>query len=262
MKVALALLSIVFVVGCTTETTVGKMSNFEGSGTVRTSVNSNDAAAARVASAQQYVQIRNLERAKFHLDKAAAHNDSYPDLYFTLGFYYQLAKDNVFADRSFKKALELDKNNPDYQNAYGQFLCSIQEYDKAQELFDRVIKNPTYSNAAQTYVNAGVCKKAQGKDQEAADYFIKALNINGKLPSALAEVAQYEFDKERYQRSLSYLKRYLEVAQHTPSTLWLGLRAESRLGNKNAVASYALRLEQMYPDSKETLLFLDTRDQW
>jgi type IV pilus assembly protein PilF len=42
----------------------------------------------------------------------------------------------------------------------------------------------------------------------------------------------------------------------TPETLWLGIRIESILGDKDAEASYALLLRQKYPNSDQTKALL------
>ncbi len=253
--------SVLLVAGCTTESTTN-ISNYEGSSTVTNRYDKELAAQKRVTAAQAYLRNSNLERAKFHLDKAAEHMDDYPDLHFTLGYYYQLTQDFKLADKAFRKALDLDSKNPEYKNGYGQFLCGRERFEEAYEYFQSAIKTPTYSNVAQAYVNAGNCKRKDNKLDDAVEFYRKALNINSKLPDALLEMAQYEFDKERYSRTRNYLSRYRDVARHTPRSLWLGLRAEHYLGDKDAVASYSLQLENMYPDSKETLEYLESRERW
>ena len=255
------ILCVALLVGCTTQTTTN-ISNFEGSSTVTNKFDETKAAKSRVDAAKLYLQKNSLQRAKFHLDKAASHDDSYPDLYLTLGYYYQLARKDDEAKQAFKKALRLDGDNPEYKNALGQFLCQQGEYEEAFELFDDAINTPTYSNAAQAYVNAGQCKSKQGNTAEAVDYFRQALHLNKKMPAALIEMAEYEFQQQRYSRTIQYIDRYKEEARHTPRSIWLALRAEHRRGNMDAVASYALLLQNLYPDAEETILFLDSKQQW
>ena len=67
------------------------------------------------------------------------------------------------------------------------------------------------------------------------------------------------YDLERYLPSRGYLQRYLEIAKHTPKSLWLGIRIERELGDRDALASYALQLENGYPDSQETRLLLESK---
>ena len=49
----------------------------------------------------------------------------------------------------------------------------------------------------------------------------------------------------------AYLQRYAEVAQHTAESLWLGVRTENQLGDKDQMASYGLKLRAKFPDSEQ-----------
>jgi type IV pilus assembly protein PilF len=141
-------------------------------------------------------------------------------------------------------------------------LCGQGEYKNAEKYFSRAIKNPTYTNIAQAFVAAGRCQQQQKRSAEAIEYYRRALNINSKLPAALLEMADYEYKQKRYRRVRSYLDRYLQVASANPRTLWLTLRSEFYLGNKDAVSSAALKLERLFPESKETFEFLDSQERW
>jgi type IV pilus assembly protein PilF len=55
------------------------------------------------------------------------------------------------------------------------------------------------------------------------------------------------------------LQRYLEVGAHTAQSLWLGIRIERELGDRDALASYSLQLEKSYPDSEEARLLLESK---
>ena len=253
--------SLILLVGCTTKST-SSLTNFEGTTSVNQKVDSSKAAAQRVVAARAYLQSQSLERAKFHLDKAREHDDDYPDLYYTLGFYYQLAGQRNNADKAFRRALSLDRRNPEYKNAYGQFLCNGGEFAKAEDYYQAAIATPTYSNIVQAYFNLGICKLKQSETKEAMTLFRKALNINPKFPAALLEMAELEYLEKRYQRTSSYLSRFREVAGPNPRSLWLGLRSSYFLGDKDAVSSYGLKLEQLFPDSEQTAQYLDNQSNW
>ena len=60
------------------------------------------------------------------------------------------------------------------------------------------------------------------------------------------------FAEEKYLATRAYLTRLQDVTRLTPEYLWIGVRAEEALGDKNAVSSYALILKNKYPESDET----------
>ena len=62
----------------------------------------------------------------------------------------------------------------------------------------------------------------------------------------------------RHLPARGYLQRYAEVARHSPRSLWLGVRIERELDDRDAEASYALQLEKNFPDSAQTKLLLES----
>jgi type IV pilus assembly protein PilF len=59
------------------------------------------------------------------------------------------------------------------------------------------------------------------------------------------------FDQQNFLQARAYFQRYLAVGAQNPRTLWLGIRIEHALDDRDAVASYALQLKNKYPDSPE-----------
>ncbi len=220
------------------------------------------AAQTRLSAGLQYLKMGNLKNAKRHLDKALELGANSGNVHFGIAYYYEQVKENGKAEKSYKKALRMDPKNPDFLNGYASFLCHKGQYKKAEKYFNKAVAQPIYAEIASAYVNAGVCAKRAGHNDKAAAYFRKALNRNAKLPIALIEMAQSEFSKNRYRRAFSYIRRYEAVARPTAKSLWLGLRVSHFLKDMDALASYALKLEQLFPDSDETAEFLDNRSQW
>ncbi|MDQ7048149.1 MAG: type IV pilus biogenesis/stability protein PilW [Enterobacterales bacterium] len=220
------------------------------------------AAQTRLSAGLQYLKMGNLKNAKRHLDKALELGESSGNVHFGIAYYYEQVKEYSKAEKSYKKALRMDPKNPDFLNGYASFLCYKGQYKKAEKYFNKAVDQPIYAEIASAYVNAGVCAKRAGHNDKAAAYFRKALNRNAKLPVALIEMAQSEFSKNRYRRAFSYIRRYEAVARPTAKSLWLGLRVSHFLKDMDALASYALKLEQLFPDSDETAEFLDHRSQW
>ena len=82
--------------------------------------------------------------------------------------------------------------------------------------------------------------------------------MNSRLAPALIQMADLSFRAERYLSARGYFQRYSEVAKHTAKTLWLGIRIERQLGDRDAESSYRLLLEKNYPDSPLTQRLLES----
>jgi type IV pilus assembly protein PilF len=220
------------------------------------------AASTRLSLGLRYLAQSDYEKAKFNLDKAFTHLPNNENVLRGFAWYYEKVSETKLAERYYKKAMAVNAKNPALLNQYGVFLCRNDQLKKSIEMFDASAKILSNKDVGGTYENAATCSLIAGDTVKAEVMYRKALNHNPSQRDSLLGMATIEFGKDRFQRSRSYLSRYEKIAEHTPRSLWLALRTESKLGNMNAVASYGIKLEQLYPDSQQTVDYLDTRSQW
>ena len=64
-------------------------------------------------------------------------------------------------------------------------------------------------------------------------------------------MAKLSLESGQYLSARGYIERNLQSAADTPEALLLAVKIERALRNKDAEASYALRLRNMFPDSPE-----------
>jgi len=211
-------------------------------------------AMANVNLGIEYMRQGEYEKALEKLERAKLAEPEYAPVYNMSGVLYQTLGETEKAEENFKKSLRLDDANSDLLNNYGQFLCAEGRDDEALDRFLMAAVNPLYRSPEIPYVNAGMCAQMHERNREAEGYFLKALNFNPRFPSALIQMSEIEYNKTNYQKAHHYLAKYLEVARHTPKSLWLGIRIEKELGNKDALSSYALLLKIEFPDAEETRL--------
>ena len=191
------------------------------------------------------------------LDKLTRARIAKPDLaatYNALGLLYQRVGETEKAEAHFKHALKLDPEDSGAMNNYGLFLCQSERYEEADQVFFESAANPLYSTPEVALANAGTCAMKNGKPDMAENYFKQALNKNPAIGPALTQLAEISYDRGEYMAARDYLNRYLAGKDHTPKTLWLGIRIERELGDKDALASYELLLRNKFSDSKEAQL--------
>ncbi len=199
----------------------------------------------------RYMQKENYQLAHEKLLRALGQNPESVKANHYAAELYRRLKEYDKADRHFRIAIDEAKGDDALVNNYGVFLCERGRYDEAEAQFLNILGNPVYRQKAQLYENLGMCLVQKPDMQKAEDYFRKGLEINPKMPKSLAWMAQISYEKGSALSSRAYLQRYLELGRHTPETLWLGIRVEKELGDKNAVSSYSLQLMRLYPDSDE-----------
>ncbi|MCP3675049.1 MAG: type IV pilus biogenesis/stability protein PilW [Gammaproteobacteria bacterium] len=224
--------------------------------------NREKAASSRLTLGLHYLTQGDYEKAKFNLDKAIAHYPESENVQRGLAWYYEQVNETELAKKYYQQALKINNKNPSLLNQYGVFLCRQGQIDESLIMFDASVKIITNKDVSGTYENAATCNLMAGNSELAKELYRKALNHNPEQKDSLLGMASMEYSKGRYERSRSYLKRFEKVSQHNSRSLWIAIKTASRLNDMNSVASYAIKLEQRFPDSQELELYLDTKNQW
>ena len=183
-------------------------------------------------------------------DYATAHNG--------IALVYDRLHDSEKAEEHFRRALELNPSDSAAQTNYGAFLCEHGRIDEGEKYFLKAAENPLYKKRAVAYTNAGVCKLRVDDPSGAEVYFRAALRADPRFPVALVNMAELSFDSNQYLPARAYMQRYEEVSKHNARSLWLGIRIEEKLGDKDAVSSFAMLLKASYPDSRETQMLRES----
>jgi type IV pilus assembly protein PilF len=202
----------------------------------------------------EYMRRGIYDLALTKLQRALEYDPKLPDAHNAIAILYSQLGETQLADEHYQRALYLAPNDSKSLNNYGAFLCDQGRYEEADKYFLRAINNPLYAARGQAYENVALCALRIPDLDKAEEYMRKALEINPTLPKSLYQMANLSFDKGGYLSARAYLQRYLEVASHTPDSLWLCVRVERELGDRSAEASCALVLERKYPDSREARL--------
>lgn len=212
----------------------------------------NKRAETHVMLGASYLQRGQLEIAKEELEKALKEAPDNSQANNIMAVLQWRLKNYDGAERLFRRALDSDEKNPSAQHNYGAFLCDRGRLDEGVRHFDAAAGNPLYAYTAEVNLNAGVCLMKKPAPAAAEKYFREALRVNPKLSGALYQMARLSLDSGQHLQARGFIERYFQSAEDTPETLLLAVRIEHALGNKNAEASYTLRLRSKFPDSPET----------
>ena len=155
------------------------------------------------------------------------------------------------AEQNFQRALQINPFDSDTHHNFGGFLCQRKRTDEGIRHLMAALKNPLYQSPDKSYASAGVCSLNLGDVKGAEDYFQKALRIRPNQPNALLGLADVSYRAGNTQVAKNFLTRFMQVAQSDAETLWLGVRIERKLGDRDAEASYSAQLRRRFPESKE-----------
>ena len=188
------------------------------------------------------------------LDEARiALNDSpdYAPAYHLLGLAYMLIDEHAPARQNFEQALRYAPGDPEFNNSYGWFLCTQGEELRGLERLAQSARNPYYRHATRPYTNAGLCHLRLKDDAAAEVQFLAAVQADPANRQALYQLADIAYRGGRYEQARSHLIRLHQQSEPGAASVWLGLRTERRLGNRDAEASYAAQLGSRFSPAEE-----------
>jgi len=218
-----------------------------------TGAESADRVRARVHTelAASYFELGNMSVALEEAKEALRSEPNFGPAHNVLGLVYGALKEDRLAEESFQRALRINQFDSDANHNYGQFLCQRGREEEGIRHFLAAVRNPLYQTPERSYVNAGVCARRRGDMATAEEYFQQALKSRPNQPQALYNMADISFARGDFPVARSYLSRLAKVAAPNAEVLWLGVRVERKLGDRNSEASYAMQLRKNFPDSKE-----------
>lgn len=205
----------------------------------------------QVQLAAGYLERGKLDIAHQQLDKALELDADNPAANSLMGVLQWRLERYDEAERYFQRSLSSEPVDPDVQNNYAVFLCARGKYDEAVKLFEEVARNPAYRTPAAAHENAGLCLMKRPSPAAAEQYFRKALERNPQQPKSLLNMARLSHNKGQNLSARGFIQRYFQVSPDSADSLLLAVHIERALRNRNAEASYALRLRNKFPDSPE-----------
>jgi type IV pilus assembly protein PilF len=211
-------------------------------------------AATNVQLAIEYMKLNKLADSRLFIERALSEDPGSADVQFAAGLVYERLLEMPKAERAYATAARVGKSDPNIQNAYAGFLCRTGKTAAGEKLFVEVAGNPLYQTPEVALVNAGVCVRSTGDLVDAERYFNRALAIRPNMSEALLQLGNVAIDRGDGAAALDDVQRYLAVNPATPEVLWLGFRAQRKLGDTAAAAGFARRVQSEFPNSDQARL--------
>ncbi|MDD2915027.1 MAG: type IV pilus biogenesis/stability protein PilW [Gallionella sp.] len=207
--------------------------------------------------AASYYERMQLGVALGEIDKALQANRNYAPAYNMRGLIRMDLREYKEAEEDFQQSLRLDKDDSETHNNYGWFLCQHGKETESVPHFMAALKDPLYRTPERAYLNAGLCSKKAGNNKDAEEFLQRALTIQPGLLQALLGMAELSFAKGDYSTAKKHFAKFSEKSDSlTAEQLWLAVRIERKVGDRNSEASYAVQLRKQFPDARETRLLV------
>lgn len=198
-----------------------------------------------------YFQNGNIPVAMEELTVAIHIDPGYGPAYGMRALVHHFLKEPVHAEDNFRAALRHAPDDPEIANNYGWFLCQNERGKEAMPQFERALRNPLYPTPERAHLNAGQCALRMGQLDLARGYLNEAYRLSGGNPVVLVQLAGLDYRAGFFDAARARLVELAGRTEPDAEALWLGVRIERRLGNRESEMSYAAQLRRRFPASKE-----------
>ncbi|NQW94920.1 MAG: type IV pilus biogenesis/stability protein PilW, partial [Polaromonas sp.] len=187
----------------------------------------------RLELASSYFEQGQTSVALDEIKQSLAADPNYVDAYNLRGLVYLRLNDIPLSEDSFKRALALNSRNADVAHNYGWLLCQQSRYTESNAFFAQATGNPTYPGKARTLMVQGVCQMRAGQNAEAERTLFQSYELDPNNPVTGYNLANVLYARGDLTRAQFYIRRLNNSDLANAETLWLGIKTERKLNNRD-----------------------------
>lgn len=205
----------------------------------------------RLELALGYFQQDKPTIALDEIKQAIATDPTFSDAFSLRGLIYMRLGDDAIAEESFNRALTLKPRDGNVLHNLGWLKCQQAHYAQSVAFFEQALANPLYSERAKTYMALGLCQVRAGKLPEAEAALMKSYEYDAGNPVTGYNLANLLYQKKDDTRARFYIRRINNTQLANAETLWLGIKVERRLSDREAMAQLGSQLIKRFPDAPQ-----------
>jgi type IV pilus assembly protein PilF len=209
----------------------------------------------RMELASGYFEHGQTTVALDEIKQALVADPNYADAYNLRGLVYMRLEDAGMAEDSFRRAIAISPRDPNIRHNYGWLLCQQNRYGDAAQQFTEALAVPSYTDRAKTLMTQGVCELKAGLRPQAERSLMQAYEIDAGNPVVGFNLASVLAQREEWSRAQFYIRRVNNSPSASSETLWLGIKIERKLNNREAIAQLGGQLQRRFPQSREAIAY-------
>jgi len=189
------------------------------------------------------------------IKQSLAADPSYAEAYNLRGLVYMRMDDPGLAEDSFRRAIAINPRDANTMHNYGWLLCQQNRYNDAMQQFNAALAVPGYIDSSKTLMTEGLCQIRAGQNAEAEKTLMKAYEFDAANPVIGYNLAALLAKREDWTRAQFYVRRVNNGPAANAETLWLGVKVERKLNNRDAVSQLGNQLQSRFPQSREAIAY-------
>lgn len=189
------------------------------------------------------------------LKLSLAADPNFGDAYNLRGLVYMRLNDLSLAESSFRRALALKPGDANTQHNLAWLMCQQDRFAESMEFFGHALADPNYNERAKTLLIRGLCQIRANQLVEAEDSLSQSFQLDAGNPITEYNLALLLFQRGELPRAQFYIRRLNNSEWANAESLWLGIKVEQKLGNRDAVKQLAVPLRKRFARSRELGLY-------
>ena len=190
-----------------------------------------------------------------HLKQSIAADPNLFEAYNLRGLIYMRLNDVPLAEESFRRALAINPKAASIQHNYGWLLCQQARLPEAVQLFGSALANPNYGDRAKTWMAQGLCQQKYAQNADAEASFVRSYELDAGNPITAYNLSLLLYQRADFVRAQFYVRRLNNSELANAESLWLGIKVERRMENRDATMQLGAQLKKRFPQSREYLAF-------
>jgi type IV pilus assembly protein PilF len=209
----------------------------------------------RLELASAYFEQGQIKVALDEIKQSLVIDPAFVEAYNLRGLVYMRLNEMPLAEDSFRRAQNLNPQDASVAHNYGWLLCQQARYGEAVQYFGQAIANPSYTGKAKTLMAQGVCQISAGQLSEAEQSLRQSYELDAGNPVTGYNLASLLYKRGDLIRAQFYIRRLNNSELANAETLWLGIKTEYKLNNREAVLQLGEQLKKRFAQSPQVTAY-------
>ena len=189
------------------------------------------------------------------LKQAITADPNFGEAYNMRGLIYMRLNDFRLAEESFRRAIALNPGDSNIFHNYAWLLCQQSRFPESAQLFAQALANPQYGDRPKTLMTLGLCQIKSGQRAEAEVSLTRSYELDAGNPITGYNLSNLLYLRNENVRAQFYIRRLNNSELANAESLWLGIKVERRMNNRDALEQLGAQLRKRFAQSKEVALY-------
>jgi len=210
-----------------------------------------------------YLQKGRPDWARDRLQKALEIEPENPQANDAMGLVWQTEGELDLAEEFFRKAIAEDASFTLARHHLGRLYSQMKKYKEARKFLEEAANDRYFNNRVGAYNDLALNFYRMDNPDAAIEAYSQSLRLAPYNVDALVNVSTLLFEAQRYTESMKYFDRFDRLVSrgqtnHTSHSLWLGIKLLTIQQNTGRAIELAGELKQRFPNSNEYRLYQES----